>query len=150
MAIVRSAGTEIIRAHHFEAIEGAGNHDLIFGVQHHIYTVLSVIIHCAGLSSTSHYARLLIYGYDSFAGDPTEEIWLWKGTIPEGDTMVWNDKFSFNGVEPTDFAGPMNDATKQDAIADQGQNTTQKLMLQSSHASTSYDVTVTFIDQNNA
>ena len=150
MAIVRSAGTEIIRAHHFEAIEGAGNHDLIFGVQHHIYTVLSVIIHCAGLSSTSHYARLLIYGYDSFAGDPTEEIWLWKGTIPEGDTMVWNDKGSFNGVEPTDFAGPMNDATKQDAIADQGQNTTQKLMLQSSHASTSYDVTVTFIDQNNA
>ena len=150
MAITRGAGTEIIRAHHFEAIEGAGNHNLIVGVQHHIYTVLSVIIHCAGLSSTSHYARLLIYGYDSFAGDPTEEILLWKGTIPEGDTMVWNDKFSFNGVEPTDFAGPMNDATKQDAIADQGQNTTQKLMLQSSHASTSYDVTVTFIDQNNA
>ena len=150
MAITRGAGTEIIRAHHFEAIEGAGNHDLIFGVQHHIYTVLSVIIHCAGLSSTSHYAKLLVYGYDSFAGTATQEIALWKGTIPEGDTMVWNDKFSFNGVEPTDFAGPMNDATKQDAIADQAQNTAQKLMLQSSHAATSYDVTVTFIDQNNA
>ena len=64
--------------------------------------------------------------------------------------MVRNDKISFNGVEPTDFAGPMNDATKQDAIADQAQNTAQKLMLQSSHAATSYDVTVTFIDQNNA
>ena len=151
MAIVRSAGTEIIRAHHFEAIEGAGNHDLIFGVQHHIYTVLSVIIHCAGLAATSHFARLLIYGYDSFAGDPTEEIWLWKDTIPEGETFVWNDKFSFNGAEPTTFnsTAPLSTAAEQDAIADQGQNTAQKLMLYSSHASTSYDVTVTFIDQNN-
>jgi len=150
MAIARGVGTEIVRSAHFEGINGAGNHTLIHGVQHHIYTVLSVIIHCAGLAATTHYARLLIYGYDSFAGDATEEIWLWKGTISEGDTFVWNDKFSFNGVEPTDFAGPMNDATKQDAIADQGQNTAQKLMLQSSHASTAYDVTVTFIDQNNA
>ena len=150
MAITRGAGTEIIRAHHFEAIEGAGNHNLIVGVQHHIYTVLSVIIHCAGLSSTSHYARLLIYGYDSFAGDPTEEIWLWKGTIPEGDTMVWNDKFSFNGVEPTDFAGPMNDATKQDAIADQASAVAQKLICSSTHANDTYEIHVTYIDQNNS
>mgnify|MGYP000081285883 CR=1 FL=1 len=150
MAIARGAGTEIIRSASFEEIEGQGNHTLIHGVQHHIYTVLSVIIHCAGLAATSHFARLLIYGYDSFAGTPTQEIWLWKDTVPEGGTFVWNDKFSFNGVEPTDFAGPMNDATKQDAIADQGQNTAQKLMLQSSDANTKYDVTVTYIDQNNA
>ena len=143
MAITRGAGTEIIRAHHFEAIEGAGNHNLIVGVQHHIYTVLSVIIHCAGLSSTSHYARLLIYGYDSFAGDATEEIWLWKGTIQEADTFVWNDKFSFAGCEPTGFTGALSTVAEQDALADQGPATPQTLYVSTQHADDNYDVTVT-------
>ena len=65
-------------------------------------------------------------------------------------TYVWNDKFSFNGYEPTDFAGPMDDATKQDAIADQGSSVSQKLYFHAEHASDSFDVMVTFLDQNNA
>ena len=151
MAIARGAGTEIIRSAHFEEIIGAGNHTLIHGVQHHIYTVLSIIICPAGIASNTHYARLLIYGYDSFGGTATQEIRIWQGKIVENETFVWNDKFSFNGVEPTDFVGPMDDATKQDAIADQGQNTAQKLMFYNSAASGSqYDITITYIDQNNA
>ena len=43
MAIARGAGTEIIRAHHFENITNSDK-ILIFGVQHHIYTVLSIIV----------------------------------------------------------------------------------------------------------
>ena len=37
MAIVRGAGTEIIRAHCHEAVNSTAR-DLIIGVQHHIYT----------------------------------------------------------------------------------------------------------------
>ena len=151
MAIVRTAGTEIIRSALFEERTGEGNHTLIYGVQHHIYTVLSVIICTAGISSTAHYARLLLYGYDSFGGSPTQEIKIWQGSIVENTTFVWNDKFSFNGCEPTNFSNPMDDATKQDAIADQGQNTAQKLMFYNSAASGSqYDITLTYIDQNNS
>jgi hypothetical protein len=65
-------------------------------------------------------------------------------------TYVWNDKFSFNGTEPTDFAGPMDDATKQDAIADQGSSVAQVLNIDAEHGSDNIDVFCTFIDQNNA
>ena len=66
------------------------------------------------------------------------------------ETFVWNDKFSFNGYEPTDFAGPMADATKQDAIADQGSSVAQVLKVTAEHASDNFDVICTYIDQNNA
>jgi hypothetical protein len=65
-------------------------------------------------------------------------------------TFVWNDKFSFNGHEPTDFAGPMDDATKQDAIADQGSSVAQLLRIISEHADDNFHVSITYIDQNNA
>ena len=44
----------------------------------------------------------------------------------------------------------MNDATKQDAIADQGSSVAQKLRMSTTHASDGAHVTVTYIDQNNA
>ena len=44
MAIARGAGTEILCGHHFEDID-SGAHILIVGEQHHINTVLSIIVH---------------------------------------------------------------------------------------------------------
>ena len=65
-------------------------------------------------------------------------------------TYVWNYKFSFNGHEPTDFAGPTDDATKQNAIADQGSSVAQVLYIDTENASDGFDVMCTFLDQNNA
>ena len=46
MAIARGAGTEIIRTAMFEDIDST-TQKLIIGEQHHIYTVLSIVICCA-------------------------------------------------------------------------------------------------------
>ena len=149
MAIARGAGTEIIRSAHFEDIDGST--PLIFGVQHHIYTVLSVIAYPNALNASGDTLDLYILGYDAEAGTSQQAIYLLNQPIASaGDTFVWNDKFSFNGHEPVDFTGPMDSIVKQDAIADQGSAVPQKLMCTSSHASDSFEVTVTFIDQNNA
>ena len=67
-----------------------------------------------------------------------------------GSTFVWNDKFSFNGYEPTDFTGAMNAADDQDAIADQGSSVAQYLKFFSTSNSTGWDIHITYIDQNNA
>jgi hypothetical protein len=150
MAIDRSAGTEIIRTASFEALTGATTHQLIFGVQHHIYTVLSVVVSCLGLSATTHYAQLWIKGYDSFEGTTAQEHQIFKAYIPETETFVWNDKFSFNGHEPTDFTGPMDSIVKQDAIADQASSVAQKLEFHTGYTGTVFDVSVTYIDQNNS
>ena len=66
------------------------------------------------------------------------------------ETFVWNDKFSFNGNEPTDFTGPLDTVAKQDAIADQAQATAQHLKVWSEASGDNFDVICTYIDQNNA
>ena len=68
----------------------------------------------------------------------------------QGSTFVWSDKLSFNGHEPTNFTGPMDDATKQDAIADQGSSVAQRLQVWTENAADNVHVTCTYIDQNNA
>ena len=67
-------------------------------------------------------------------------------------TYVWNDKFSFMGVEPVDFSGPLSTAAHQDAIADQahGSALTQQLYIDAENAADNYHVICTYIDQNNA
>ena len=147
MAIARGAGTEIIRSAMFEDVAGVGTKDLIIGEQHHIYTVLSVVMYTVNAGG---YINLNVTGYDSNGGTTAQEIVLLSRTIVAGETFVWNDKFSFNGYEPTDFSGAMDAVDDQNAIADQGSGVAQKLQLTPSSASSNYDVTVTFIDQNNA
>ena len=152
MAIARGAGTEIIRSASFEHVSNTAQ-PLIIGVQHHIYTVLSVTIFHAtiGADGTAVFYQLYLTGYDAYAGTTGETINLLKkvcGTV--NTTFVWADKLSFNGAEPTDFSGAMNAADDQDAIADQAQNTSQSLNFVSSSASNYFDVHVTYIDQNNA
>ena len=149
MAIARGAGTEIIRTVHLEEVDLTVS-DLIVGVQHHIYTVLSVIFYAASLSAEGNYVRMKILGYDSKEGTTNITHHIFKQDMTQGATFVWNDKFSFNGYEPTDFAGPMDNATKQDAIADQGSSVAQQLTIYSEHADDAFDVHITYIDQNNA
>ena len=55
MAIARGAGTEIIRTAHFEDVDNA--QALIIGEQHHIYTVLSIIVCCRALDATTDTAQ---------------------------------------------------------------------------------------------
>ena len=123
---------------------------LIVGVQHHIYTVLSIIFHAATWQAAGNYCRVALRGYDSKGGTTASEIIIFQENLNAGQTFVWNDKFSFNGYEPTNFTGPMDDATKQDAIADQGSSVAQELRLFTQHASDAGHITVTYIDQNNA
>jgi len=149
MAIARGAGTEIIRSAHFETVDDDQT-VLIQGVQHHIYTVLSVICNGQSMASVGNYIRLMIIGYDSLAGTTAQEMIIFKQDMNTDQTYVWNDKFSFNGYEPTDFAGPMDDATKQDAIADQGSSTAQYIKAGVDDAADDFDVLVTYIDQNNS
>jgi len=156
MAISRGAGTEIIRTHLFEAVStvGAGT-PLIIGVQHHIYTVLSITFFCNARSGTED-GHLKLLGWDSFAGESAQTIHISTISLPANETFVWNDKFSFNGTEPTGVSGRFGagddaaDLAYQNAIADQGGSAIQYLMLGMDSTSTTFDVTCTFIDQNNA
>ena len=151
MAIARGAGTEIIRSAHFHDIDGTAAHKLIFGVQHHVYTVLSVIVHCVSIQAVTNIIDLCILGYDAKGGSTSVSHKIFRQHIAAGDTFVWNDKVSFNGHDPTDYAGPMDSIVKQDAIADQGEaSKPQYLTLGSSHASDVFQAHVTYIDQNNA
>ena len=150
MAIVRTAGTEIIRSASFEDIDST-EQNLIIGEQHHIYTVLSIIVHANALQASGNRISVYLTGYDAKEGTSAQRMnYFWEAFSVAGETFVWNDKFSFNGFEPTDFAGPLDNATKQNAIADQGSSVAQKLSCETSHASDSFEMIITFIDQNNA
>ena len=147
MAISRGAGTEIIRTAMFEDVAGVGTRDLIIGEQHHIYTVLSVVMYTVNAGG---YINLNVTGYDSYGGTTDQEIVLLSRTLVAAETFVWGDKFSFNGYEPTNFTGPLDDTTKQNAIADQGSGVAQFLACSATHASDLCDIGITYIDQNNA
>ena len=147
MAIARGAGTEIIRSAHFEDIDG--DTSIIVGEQHHIYTVLSVIVFAQAVSSEGDKVQLFVLGYDSEAGTTQQNIHIFNQKMNTNDTFVFNDKFSFMGFEPVNFTGPLSTLAEQDAIADQGSSAVQHLQMSSQHADDSFEVHVTFIDQNN-
>ena len=149
MAIARGAGTEIIRSIHLEEVDSTAS-VLIFGEQHHIYTVLSVICFGDVVAAAGNYIRMKLTGYDAKEGTTGVNHYFFLHDMQAGETFVWNDKFSFNGCEPANFTGPMDDATKQNAIADQGQATAQKLIIDSEGAGDNFIVTCTYIDQNNS
>ena len=149
MAIARGAGTEIIRSAHFEYVAANTTaQTLIFGVQHHIYTVLSIIVD-AYLNSDG--LKCYLTGYDSLEGTTAQDMQCFHtGAMSVNTSYIFNDKFSFNGHEPTDFAGPMDSIVKQDAIADQGSSVAQKLQMQKVASADDFHVHITYIDQNNA
>ena len=53
------------------------------------------------------------------------------------------------GTEPTGLSGGLGNDAYQDAIADQGSTTRQKLIMQKLHSNDKWMVTCTYIDQNN-
>ena len=150
MAIVRTAGTEIIRCHHFEDIDDT-QRVAIFGVQHHIYTVLSVIVCPETLATAGNTFKMSIKGYDILGNGTGQDILICQAPFSAAkETFVWNDKFSFNGAEPTGFGGALDSAADQNAVADQGSGTSQQLMISATENADSFEVHVTFIDQNNS
>ena len=148
MAISRGAGTEIIRTALFEDAYLSSD-KLIVGIQYHIYTILSMTFYCTVRAGTE-VGFLAVNGYDSTGGDTNSLHYLTQTNCAAGQTFVWNDKFSFNGFEPVSFTGPLSTAAEQDAIADQGSGVSQFLMFYTSSVNTKYDITLTYIDQNNA
>ena len=66
------------------------------------------------------------------------------------DTFVWNDKFSFNGYQPTGVSSIMDSPAEQTAIAAQGGSARQDLRCATAHGSDNVDIVVTYIDQNNS
>ena len=150
MAIARGAGTEIIRSAQIGLVANTAA-KLIIGVQHHIYTVLSVIMHCTARNGTED-GCLRIIGWDSFSGTTATNCVLARTAVAARETYVFNDRFSFNGFEPLagSMSGALTTAAEQDVIADQTSAVSQVLEVYTDGASTTYDVNVTYIDQNNA
>ena len=148
MAIARGAGTEIIRSIQLHEVDTVDRF-LIVGEQHHIYTVLSIIIKCESVATAGNWINVYFSGYDSNGAATALGMSLFKQEMQTGQTFVWNDKFSFNGFEPVDFAAGL-DASKQNAIADQGSAVSQKLSIVAENANDNFDVFCTYIDQNNA
>ena len=149
MAIVRGAGTEILRSMHLLDIDSTAT-NLIYGVQHHIYTVLNIIVYAASIQAAGNWVRCYLNGYDALGGATGQDINVFQEDMQATKTFVWNDKFSFNGTEPTDFAGPLSTAAHQDAIADQATTTRNILRIVTEHASDNFHVHHTYLDQNNA
>ena len=149
MAIVRSAGTEIIRTAMFNNVTNSAC-PIISGEQHHIYTILSIIITPMALATAGNFIHAYIQGYDTLAGAGPSTQHLFYHDMQVKQTFVWNDKISFNGWMPADFsAGLGTDGVKQNALADQGGSAQQYLALDTEGAD-NVDVFITFIDQNNS
>ena len=94
MAIPSGSGTEVLKNIMWE--DATSSADAIFtGVQHHIYTVVSVIVTNIHTDSVTCIGNL--YGYDSYASASNQYFRIFKTVIPADGTFVFNDKFCFNG-----------------------------------------------------
>ena len=66
--------------------------------------------------------------------------------IQVGETYVFNDKFSFNGVEPT--GTNVLSASEQIAIAAQSGSAVQELKWDCTNPADDFDIIVTYLDQD--
>ena len=66
MAVPTGSGTETLHSHWFYDVNSAQT--LIFGAQHHIYTVLSMIICCRALNASTDFCYVNFKGKDGHAG----------------------------------------------------------------------------------
>ncbi len=145
MAVPTGSGTETLHSHLFEDVDAAQN--LIVGVQHHVYTVLSVIVYANVLNATADYGYLRMVGYDNHGGASAQEIFIARFNIQVGETYVWNDKFSFNGFEPTG-TDVMSTAAHATANAAQAGSVAQLFQFSQTHATDDFDVMCTYLDQD--
>ena len=144
MAVPTGAGTETLHAHAFQDVDA--NQTMIYGVQHHVYTVLSIVVYCEALNATTDVWQIELKTYDNHGGSSGQEMLLVKNNLQVNETYVWNDKFSFNGYEPSGTA--VLSAAVQLLIAAQGGSVVQSLQFALTHATDDFDVTVTYLDQD--
>ena len=145
MAVPTGSGTETLHSHFFEDVDAIQT--LIYGVQHHVYTVLSIIVYCNALDATTDFGYLQMKTYDnhSASGSGSTMI-LARFNLQVGETYVWNDKFAFNGVEPT--GTNVLSASEQIAIAAQSGSAVQELVFDRTNVADDMDITVTYLDQD--
>ena len=146
MAVPTGSGTETIHAHHFEDVDNEQH--LILGLQHHIYTVLSIIVYCNAVDATTDVGFIFFEGYDIHGGAAVQNINIANFNIQVGETYVWNDKFAFNGHGPGGTA-VMTDANQLLLAAQAGVQ--QKLMFDmtsSDDGGQDYDIHCTYLDQD--
>jgi|TARA_R110000823_G_scaffold155094_1_gene285865 hypothetical protein len=149
MALDVSAGTETLHAASYGVITAAT--DLIFGAQHHIYTVLSTICCCRDLGTAgTDIGRLQIIGNNNFVTGSAQTMHIAQWLVVVNETFVWNDKFSFNGFEGETYTEPMSTNAEQLIIAAQGSAVPQQYQIFVTDSDVDMDCHVTFIDQNNA
>ena len=139
MAVPTGSGTETVQSVLLEDVN-ASQVTIIQGVQHHIYTVLSVTVNCRSVHASLNSIALYLKGYDSHAGTTDQYVYLANWIAVQDETFVWNDKFSFFGYEPS--------SNTQAARAAQAGSAAQKLQLNTAHADCKVDITCTFIDQD--
>ena len=145
MALPTGSGTETLHAHHFNNTDATQT--LIFGLQHHVYTVLSIVVYCEVLNATTDFGYLQLKGYEAHATSGSGSTMIFARFNPQvGETYVWNDKFSFNGTEPSGTA--VLTAAVQLLIAAQGTSTVQELQFTMTHATDDYNIHVTYLDQD--
>ena len=101
MAVPTGGGTETLHTHWFQDVDSLQT--LIYGAQHHVYTVKSIIVHCNALDATTDYGLLMIKTYDNHGGLSGQTMRFAKFIMQAGETYVWNDVFSFNGLPIQNF-----------------------------------------------
>jgi len=148
MALLVGAGTETLHGYSFDDVDAT--QDLIFGAQHHIYTVLSTIVHVVSIGTAGDSYKLTILGNGNHAGGTAHLVSLAHVVAVALETFVFNDKFSFNGFETAAYTEPLNTNAEQLLQAAQGSSVPQRYQYVPLDADVDCDIHVTFIDQNNA
>ena len=148
MAVPTGSGTEVLKAHSFDAVDDTGTQELIIGVQFHTYTVISTLAYCISLNAVADFGFLALTGNGNHTGGTGTVMNIARFNISVGQTFVFNDRFSFFGAEPSAYTEPMDTAAEQLSIAAQGQNTVQIYHFDVTHAGDDFDVHVTFLDQD--
>ena len=146
MAVPTGSGTETLHSHLFRDVDDTGDQTLIFGVQHHVYTVLSIIVYCHALDATTDVGVIQMKGYDNHGGASGQTMSIARFNIQVGETYVWNDKFSFNGYEPSGTA--VMSAAVQILNAAQGGSADAELKFKQTHTADDYNVFITYLDQD--
>jgi len=145
MAVPTGGGTETLHTHWFEDVDATQT--LIYGVQHHVYTVKSIIVYCEGLNATTDFGYLQMKTYDNHTASGSGSTMIFsRFNIQVGETYVWNDVFSFNGCEPDSTA--VMSAAVQILNAAQGTTTDAELQFAMTHATDDYNIGITYIDQD--
>ena len=148
MAVPTGAGTETVHSHLFEEVDNIQT--LIYGAQHHVYTVMSIIVYCEALDATTDVGFLQMYGYDNHTASGGGSTMIFaKFNLQVGETYVWNDKFSFNGYEPTGTA--VLSAAVQILNAAQAGSSEQQLqfdMTSSDDGGQDYNIVCSYLDQD--